>query len=126
MLEFTAGNGRTKVVLKLENTGRGWYGSLTGGESPHVGGVVLAIPRRSLTGEGSSADLYLTPVPGHKDLEAAAPLAKSLAGRLGTPVSLTAGIHVDDASGEIIGEILNNCSQVLALFFETLSGKEGK
>ena len=121
MVERTAGSGNGEVTLKLEDTGRGWYGSLTGGESPHVGGVVLALPRKSLTGEGESADLYLIPVPGHKDLEAAVPLAKALASRLGVPVSLTAGIHVDGADPSLIAEIQKNCQVALERF---LAGME--
>ena len=50
------------------DTGNGICLCLTGGEAPHVGGVVLAAPRPSLTGQGNSCDLWTATVPGHKDV----------------------------------------------------------
>jgi hypothetical protein len=46
--ELSKGTGRHKVLLRLWDTSAGWVGSLTGGEAPHVGGVVLAVPRASM------------------------------------------------------------------------------
>ena len=62
------GQGRTQVRLEALDTGNGICLCLTGGEAPHVGGVVLAAPRPSLTGQGNSCDLWTATVPGHKDV----------------------------------------------------------
>ena len=90
---FHYGEGRCHLSLTLIDTGSGLNGVLTGGEKPHVGGVALAVPRPSLSGEGWSSDLYLTPVPQHKDVELAGPLAEKLARLLRQPVVITAGVH---------------------------------
>lgn len=91
------------------DTGNGLNGLLTGGEKPHVGGVVLAIPRPSLSGEGWRADVYITPVPGHKDVDVARTVADTLARELRCPVVLTAGIHSDHLSSEELSEIISHC-----------------
>jgi len=38
------GEGRCLLTLILTDTGNGIHGLLTGGEKPHIGGVVLALP----------------------------------------------------------------------------------
>ncbi len=119
-MELRAGTGKHQVELKIWDTGNGWVGSLTGGETPHVGGVVLAVPRPSLTGQGASCDIWLIPVPGHLDNDVAAPLAKELCKRLGVPISLTSGIHVDHATLEDIALIKDNCDRVRKKLFSRL------
>jgi len=103
------GEGRYQITLTLTDTGHGIHGLLTGGEKPHVGGVVLAIPRPSLSGEGWSADVYITPVPGHKDVDVARTVAEMLARELRLPVSITAGIHSDHLCLEDLSQLICHC-----------------
>ena len=101
------GQGRTQVRLEALDTGNGICLCLTGGEAPHVGGVVLAAPRPSLTGQGNSCDLWTATVPGHKDVYLAQKAAGKLCTDLQVNVSATVGIHIDGAQEqelEIIGE----------------------
>ncbi len=121
--ELSKGTGRHQVLLRLWNTSAGWVGSLTGGEAPHVGGVVLAVPRASLRGRGQSCDMWLIPVPGHLDHEAAASLTRRLCVQLGQPISLTAGIHVEEATDEDINLIRENCEAVLQDFLIRFKGE---
>ena len=110
MIEVIKGVPPHQVRLCVLDTTNGIVGCLTGGESPHVGGVVLAVPRPSLTGEGASCDCWLIPVPGHKDLDVAVPIAKAICKTIGAPVSLTAGIHMDNAEDSDIQAFSNNCA----------------
>ena len=103
------GEGRCQVSLILMDTGNGLNGLLTGGGKPHVGGVVLALPRPSLSGKGWSADIYITPVPGHKDVDVARTVAETLARELQCPVVVTAGIHSDHLRSEELSEIIGHC-----------------
>ncbi|MDR3539852.1 MAG: proteasome assembly chaperone 4 family protein [Desulfosporosinus sp.] len=103
------GDGRCKISLILIDTGNGVNGLLTGGEKPHVGGVVLALPRPSLSGKGWSTDVYITPVPGHKDVDVAQTVAKQLARELRCPVVVTSGIHSDQLCPEELNEIIGHC-----------------
>jgi hypothetical protein len=120
MYEIRAGSGKHQVLLRLWDSGGGWTGSLTGGEAPHVGGVVLAVPRPSLAGRGRSCDLWNIPVPGHLDNEVAVPLAKRLCVESGLPVSLTSGIHVDSATDGDIALLAVNCEEAGRSFFAML------
>lgn len=114
------GEGRCQITLTLTNTGHGLHGLLTGGEKPHVGGVVLALPRPSLRGEGWSSDIYITPVPGHKDVDVARTVAERLARELQVPVAITAGIHSDNLCPEELSQLISHLdrliSKALAIF----------
>ena len=120
MIHIERGKGCTWVRLVAEDTGNGIAVFLSGGERPHVGGVVLAIPRKSLTGKGNSADVYVTPVPGHKDTEAAIPITKRLCISTTGPVSVTAGIHIENAAPQEIAEILQHCNAAVTELEERL------
>lgn len=104
------GDGRCQVSLTLIDTSNGIHGLLTGGEEPHVGGVVLALPRPSLRGEGWSTDSYITPVPGHKDVDVARTVAETLARELRSSVVVTAGIHSDNLRPEELSQIIRHCN----------------
>ncbi len=66
--ELTAGKGRFKVTLFLQETGgHGLCCFLTGGERPHVGGTVLASLSERVNGGGMTCNLWNIPLPGHKD-----------------------------------------------------------
>ena len=120
MIQIEKGKDRTHIRLIAEDTGNGIAILLTGGERPHVGGVVLAIPRQSLTGKGTSADVFVTPVPGHKDTEVAILIAKRLCISTAGPVSVTAGIHIDDAAPQEIAQILEHCNAAVIELEERL------
>lgn len=117
------GEGRCQVSLTLLDTGNGLNGLLTGGEKPHVGGVVLALPRPSLSGKGWSADVYITPVPGHKDVYVARTVADTLARELRCPVVVTAGIHSDHLSAEEVNEIIGHCDTLAQTALASLKSK---
>lgn len=106
------GAGRCQISLTLLDTGQGINGLLVGGEQPHIGGVVLALPRPSLSGEGWSEDVFITPVPGHKDVEVARSVAGLLARELQCPVVVTAGIHSDQLSTEELKLIVHDCDRL--------------
>jgi hypothetical protein len=114
------GEGRCQITLTLTDTGHGLHGLLTGGEKPHVGGVVLALPRPSLRGEGWSSDIYITPVPGHKDVNVARTVAERLARELRVPIAITAGIHSDNLCPEELSQLISHLdrliSKALAIF----------
>ena len=106
----STGEGRLRVTLDVIPTdGEGICAFLHGGDRPHVGGVALAAPGFEVHGERlSSCDLWQVTVPGHKDAEAAAVVARRLCKGLGEPVSVTCGVHVDSASPDEITELMSS------------------
>lgn len=96
-----------KLVLKITNVGEDLHLLLTGGEKPHLGCTVLAVPRPSLTGSGdtgvTSSVLNLT---GHKDEIICRYLAEETARRRNAVTVCTGGFHVDNITKEQIDEVL--------------------
>lgn len=114
------GEGRCQISLTLLDTGQGINGLLVGGEKPHIGGVVLALPRPSLTGQGWSEDVFITPVPGHKDVDVARSVAGLLARHLQCTVVVTAGIHSEHLSPEELRLIVDHCDKLAYAALEVI------
>jgi len=106
----TVGEGRLAVTCQLTETrGNGLAAFVYGGELPHVGGQALASPGPTLNGEQlSHVDLWVSTVPGHKDAELAAAVARELCLASGQAVSAVAGIHVDGATLDDIRALTTN------------------
>ena len=88
-----------------------------GGERPHIGCTVLALPRPSLTGDGStSATASVINVTGHKDEAVCRYLAEEVCRKTGRTVVCTGGFHMDGITPEQIREVtgaVENCCQNL-------------
>jgi len=109
--EIVIGRDKHKIQLNVIITGEGINVLLTGGEKAHVGGVVLTVPRQSLTGSGIGSDSWVVPVPGHKDTIAGEKVGTIICRKTKEVVSVTAGIHIDNALPEDLEIIIKNCVQ---------------
>lgn len=79
---------------------------LQGGDNPHIGCAVQAIPRKSLSGDGSmSATSSVLNLVGHKDEFLCRQLAETVASRTNAVVVCTGGFHVDDIRQAVIGQL---------------------
>lgn len=97
------------VFLTAFFTGRGIILHLFGGESPHVGATVVALPRPSLEDpRKTSSNAIVVPLPGHKDDELAKPVAERVARLCNEPVVVVAGLHVHQASASDIELLKEN------------------
>lgn len=80
---------------------------LAGGDKPHIGCVVQAVPRPSLTNDGSisvtSSVLNLT---GHKDEFLCGKLAEKRCRETGRIVVCTGGVHIENITKEQIHKLL--------------------
>lgn len=87
-------------MATIVDSGDGLVVTVFGGDHPHVGATVVATPRPSLSDPGKlSTTSTVVPLLGHKDDVLARPVAEALAARLGVPVVVVAGLHVENASG---------------------------
>lgn len=84
-----------------------------GGDTPHVGSVVLSIPRPSLTGHGISVTSSVLNVVGHKDETVARWFAESVAVKKECTVTCSCGIHVDNITTEQLAALKESCSRLL-------------
>lgn len=84
-----------------------------GGNRPHIGCVVQAVPRPSLDGSGKmSATASVLNLTGHKDEFLCRKLAEQICSRLGVTVVCTGGVHLDEISEEQIAQLLEICEQL--------------
>lgn len=97
----------TKIIVSVNFLGDDILIVVKGGDEPHIGTVVLAVPRPSLTGDGSkSATSSVLNVIGHKDEEICRMLAEKASKKYGVTAVCTGGIHVDHMDGEQIREVV--------------------
>lgn len=96
-----------ELSVTLEQVGEDILLRVRGGEKPHIGCVVMSIPRPSLTGDGSvSCTSSVLSVIGHKDEAICRMLAEKAAVCFGTTAVCAGGVHVDYITKEQMKEIL--------------------
>lgn len=104
-MEFTVSAAGYPLTCSVVWMGNDCLVSVRGGDAPHIGSVALAMPRPSLTGEGTSATVSTLNRLGHKDDHLANLIAHDVAARLDCAVACAAGVHVDDATPQQIRAI---------------------
>ena len=90
------------ITAWIRSVGEDFVVAVGGGERPHVGCVVLAVPVRSRTEPDSwSASCSVMTIPPHKEEPIARGVASHLAATSGRVTVVTAGVHDDnlDRSG---------------------------
>ena len=120
-IESFCGEGRYRVHAAGRRCGGDLAVAVLGGEREHVGAVSLALYEP----ERDSATVSTVTVPGHRDDAVAARFAKELSRALRCTVSVTAGVHIDGASPEEIGTLLQNAEQCLSELLARLTGEVG-
>ena len=87
---------------------------LYGGEKPHIGCTVIAIPRPSLRGDDSvSCTSSVINLTGHKDEQICRYVAEALCKRYEAVVTCTGGFHVDGISANQINELMRKLEEIL-------------
>lgn len=96
------------MTIRVIQIGEDWQIILQGGEKPHIGCTVLAVPRPSLTGDGTiSSTASVINVTGHKDEYICRLLAEHTAARKNAVVVCTGGFHADNLTEEQLQEIMS-------------------
>lgn len=88
---------------------------LEGGNAPHIGCVVQAVPRSSLTGDGStSATASVLNLTGHKDEFLCRKLAERVCSETGAVTVCTGGFHLDGITKEQIESVVQTVDEICA------------
>jgi len=110
---FSCGSPPYKVEAQVTLIGSDLLVSLYGGSKPHIGSVVVALPRPSLKDKkqmSSTSSVYN--FLGHKDYVIAQRVAELLSSRLNKNVVVVAGIHIDGISKKGIAKVIENCDKI--------------
>lgn len=123
--EAWAGEGRFRVCARAWGTDDGYVIGLFGGDRPHVGTVVVSIPRPSLAEPGRySSTSSVISLPAHKEEEVIRPLGEELARVTRSPVVGVAGVHLEGADPAAIEALVQNCREAGKRLL-VLLGREG-
>ena len=88
--------------------------SIGGGDKSHIGAVALAIPYHALNDcDKINASVSLLTVTGHKEDELARKVAYTLAAEFNCTVSVSCGIHLDNASILEINQVVGEADKLL-------------
>ena len=105
----------TDICVEIRRLCSDYHILVSGGERPHVGCTVLAVPRPSLDGSGRmSSTVSVLNVTGHKDEEVCRYLAEKVSAGKKATVVCTGGIHMDGITKEQIAEIVK-AMQIIAV-----------
>lgn len=95
--------------------------AVRGGEKPHIGCTVQAVPRESLTGDGSiSVTSSVMNLLGHKDEALCRSLAEQVCKKTAAVVVCTGGFHMDGIKKEQIKEVTEAVDQIGNMIAEEL------
>lgn len=103
----------SKMKVSAGQIGSDFLICLEGGSAPHIGCVVQAVPRASLTGDGScSATASVLNLTGHKDEFLCRKLAELVCAGTGCVTVCTGGFHLDGILPEQIKEVLQVTDEI--------------
>ena len=104
-----------KMTVRMRRIGTDCHVILEGGERPHSGCAVLAVPRPSLSGgEQISSTASVLNVIGHKDEFLCRRLAEQVAAGQGRLTVCVGGFHTDHITKEQIWEVTEAADQAAA------------
>lgn len=107
MLSIRKETRRFSLELTVIRMGEDLCVSLSGGDSPHIGAVALAVPHPGLRDSTEAdASVSLLTVTGHKEDELSRNIARNMAIACNCRVSVSCGIHVENAGKKDIDRIL--------------------
>lgn len=103
----------SRIMVQVNQTGDDYHIVLKGGEKPHIGCCVLAIPRPSLKEDGStSVTSSVINVTGHKDEQVCRYLAEQTAIKKKAVVVCSGGFHMDDITEAQIKEVIETVEKI--------------
>ncbi|NLP30967.1 MAG: hypothetical protein GX363_07565 [Clostridiales bacterium] len=104
--ELTAGKPPYKLFASVSGTFQGINIYVGGGTDPHIGSVAISIPRASLEDPNKrSCTTSVFNCIGHKDDIVAKIFSEAVCIKYDCVVTVSAGIHIDNASSDQIDEI---------------------
>ncbi len=106
----------SEMCVQLTRLGDDYHIAFQGGQKPHIGCTVLAVPRPSLTGDDSvSVTSSVLNVTGHKDEQICRYLAEETAKKKQAVTVCTGGFHFDDITAEQIQEVMEAVRELGAM-----------
>jgi len=100
---ITSGDGKFKVWLEEKKIGDDLLYVLGGGERTHIGGIVFCEPNK---------ESQIIRLAGHYDDIVLKTIAEKACKKYGTKVVAIGGIHINNATKDEIGKLVENCREL--------------
>lgn len=108
----------SEIVCEVIPMGHDVAICISGGQLPHIGSVVMAIARPSLTGEGIGVTSSVLNGIGHKDEYVARKFAEAMAKQKECTAVCSCGIHIDGITKKQLEEVTVCCDRLLNKILE--------
>lgn len=104
----------TRLTVQVISQGQDFHILLGGGDRPHIGCTVLAVPRPSLQSDKKemSSTASVINVTGHKDEQLCRYLAEKVAAGTQAVTVCTGGFHVDNITEAQIAEVIQAVKEI--------------
>lgn len=119
ILKECTANGYT-VFCQVVPMGQDYTICVWGGDTPHIGSVVMSVARPSLTGEGTGVTSSVINGMGHKDEYVARKFAEATAVKYNCTAVCACGIHIDNITKEQLKEIADICDRLITQLMRKL------
>ena len=106
------------VSCQAVSMGQDYTICVWGGDTPHVGSVVMSVARPSLTREGTGVTSSVINGMGHKDEYVARKFAEAAAVKYNCTAVCTCGIHIDNITKEQLKNVADACDRLLLRLLE--------
>ena len=99
-----------EINFEIKSVGEDILILISGGDKPHIGSAVLAIPRKSLRDETEiSCTSSVLNVVGHKDEKICRYVAETFCRKYNAVTVCAGGFHCDNLTAEQIQEVIDAC-----------------
>ena len=122
---IVAAHSKYQIELQAIHCGADYSVIICGGERGHVGAVALGCNASGINGhENRGATVSVLVALGTRDAAVVRWASKYLATELKSNISVSAGIHVENSSGEDIQCLLENCKAACRQFIANLQSAD--
>ena len=121
LIEVVDGGGGRSLTARVCEIGDDVVVAVGGGDRPHVGCVVLAVPTPGRGPTGFSPSTSVLTIPPHKEEPIARAVAECVCRRLGRVTVVTAGVHEDEIDRDGIMTYLRLGEELADAVVESLS-----
>lgn len=105
--------GGYEICCSMVPMGRDLTVCVSGGDTPHIGSVVMSVARPSLTGDGVGVTSSVLNGMGHKDEYVARKFAEALAKKYNCTAVCACGIHIDEITESQLKDVSECCDRLL-------------
>lgn len=102
-----------EICCSMVPMGRDLTVCVSGGDTPHIGSVVMSVARPSLTGNGVGVTSSVLNGMGHKDEYVARKFAETLAKNYNCTAVCACGIHIDEITESQLKQVSDCCDRLL-------------